>query len=67
MSNTISRQDLKKKIDNQEDFYLIEVLSEDQFNKFHLPGAINIPQEKQDFEQDKCSRDLRRSSLCKNS
>lgn len=39
----ISRSDLHDKIDRGDDFALVEVLSEDQFRSFHLPGAINIP------------------------
>lgn len=39
----ISRGDLKNKLDRGDDFTLVEVLGEEQFEDFHLPGAINIP------------------------
>jgi len=37
---TISREDLKVKIDRGDDFVLLEVLSEQSYNRGHLPGAI---------------------------
>ena len=40
---TISRSELKEKIDRGDDFELVEVLSREQFEDFHLPGAVNIP------------------------
>jgi rhodanese-related sulfurtransferase len=40
---TIGRDDLKKKIDENGDFRLIEVLKPDAFNEGHLPGAENVP------------------------
>lgn len=39
----ISRDELKEKIEGEDDFELVEVLSEDQYEELHLPGAINIP------------------------
>jgi rhodanese-related sulfurtransferase len=39
---TITREELKKKIDNKEDFTLIEVLKEDTYNEWHIPTAIHI-------------------------
>ncbi len=39
----VSRGDLKDKIDRSDDFTLVEVLGNEQFEDFHLPGAINIP------------------------
>lgn len=39
----ISRDELKEKISRGDDFELVEVLAEDQFEQFHLPGAVNIP------------------------
>lgn len=39
----ISRTDLKTMIDEDRDFELIEVLSKEEFEEYHLPGAINIP------------------------
>jgi rhodanese-related sulfurtransferase len=40
---TISRDDLKAKIDQEDDFVLVETLSEEQYQHAHLPGAVNIP------------------------
>ena len=43
MINFITTKDLKQKIDNKEDFALVEVLGPETFAEFHLPGAINVP------------------------
>jgi rhodanese-related sulfurtransferase len=40
---TIARGDLQTMLDNRSDVSLIEVLSEENFKRFHLPGAINVP------------------------
>jgi len=40
---TISKEDLKKMIDNGEDFILINVLPAEYFEKGHIPGSINVP------------------------
>ena len=39
---TISREDLKEKIDSGDDFVLLEVLSEQSYKREHLPGAIRF-------------------------
>jgi rhodanese-related sulfurtransferase len=39
---TISREDLKEKIDRGDDFVLLEVLSEASYGRAHLPGAIRF-------------------------
>lgn len=39
----IDRNQVKEMIDNEGDLTIVEVLGEQQFNKFHLPGAINVP------------------------
>jgi rhodanese-related sulfurtransferase len=39
---TISREDLKEKIDRGDDFVLLEVLSEASYARTHLPGAIRF-------------------------
>lgn len=41
--DVISRSELKEKIDQGDDFQLVEVLSPDAYQEGHLPGAINIP------------------------
>jgi rhodanese-related sulfurtransferase len=40
---TISREDLKAKLDWEDDFVLVETLSEEQYQHAHLPGAVNLP------------------------
>jgi rhodanese-related sulfurtransferase len=40
---TISREDLKAKIERGDDFVLVETLSEEQYQHAHLPGAVNLP------------------------
>lgn len=39
----ISRDELQEKIQEGDDFELVEVLASEEYEKFHLPGAINIP------------------------
>jgi len=46
---TIETENLKKKLDNNE-VTLIEVLEEEEYNKSHIKGAINIPLKKISFE-----------------
>ena len=41
--NFISKVQLLEKMENKDDFVLVEVLDEDQYEKKHLPGAVNIP------------------------
>lgn len=43
MLKTISRSDLKQKIDEGEQFTLVETLSKVAYDHEHLPGAINLP------------------------
>ena len=43
MSDTISRDDLKAKIDRGEQFALVETLPETAYHHAHLPGALNLP------------------------
>ena len=40
---TISRDELKKKLDRKEYFFLVETLAPEFYNHAHLPGAINLP------------------------
>ena len=40
---TIDRDDLRQMMERGEDFALVEVLRPEQYRKFHLPGAINVP------------------------
>ena len=39
---TITREELKAKMDSGEDLILLEVLSEDSYRRAHLPGAIRF-------------------------
>ena len=41
--NTISREELKQKIDRHDNFLLVETLPKLTFDHAHLPGAINLP------------------------
>ena len=43
MIGFITTDELKKKIDAEEKFVLVEVLGPETFAEFHLPGAINVP------------------------
>jgi rhodanese-related sulfurtransferase len=45
MVATISRNDLKLKIDRGESFLLVETLPAASYHHAHLPGAINLPPE----------------------
>ena len=40
---TISREELKGKIDRGDEFVLVDTLDEQFYRHSHLPGAINIP------------------------
>ena len=43
MARLMSSTELHQRIEKDEDFVLIDVLSPDDFEKEHIPGAINIP------------------------
>ena len=43
MIATISRDELKMKIDRRETFMLVETLPAAAYHHAHLPGAINLP------------------------
>jgi rhodanese-related sulfurtransferase len=46
MTATISRDELKAKIDRGDHFTLVEALPEANYQAGHLPGAINLPYNK---------------------
>jgi rhodanese-related sulfurtransferase len=46
MVATISKEELKSKIDRGDRFMLVETLAEDSFEKWHLPRAVNVPTER---------------------
>lgn len=43
MPDIINAQNLKKLIDSDEKYYLIDVLSQNSFEAYHVPKSINIP------------------------
>lgn len=43
MTNTITREQIKDKLHNQEPMMLVEALPQKYFDAEHLPGALNIP------------------------
>ena len=43
---TISRDELRKKIDAGPQFTLVETLPETTYHHGHLPGALNLPPDK---------------------
>ena len=43
MSTKITADGLKKKMDREEDFKLVDVLLPEKYDEWHIPGAINIP------------------------
>ncbi|MGE0622858.1 MAG: rhodanese-like domain-containing protein [Pseudomonadales bacterium] len=48
---TITRQETEQKLESDEQVVLIEALPEENFRKFHLPGAVNLPTDDPEFEQ----------------
>lgn len=40
---TITRDELRQKIDRGDVFHLFEVLPEPYYRKHHLPGAVHMP------------------------
>ncbi|HKY29556.1 MAG TPA: rhodanese-like domain-containing protein [Pyrinomonadaceae bacterium] len=43
MVATITREDLRQKIERGEKFQLVETLPRTAYDHAHLPGAINLP------------------------
>jgi rhodanese-related sulfurtransferase len=43
MVKTITRDELKEKIERGDKFALVETLPEQAYHHAHLPGAINLP------------------------
>ncbi len=42
---TITREELKQKMDRGDDFVLVDALSEEHYRSSDLPGAVNLPYE----------------------
>lgn len=45
MTNTITREQIKEKIDTAQPITIVEALPKRYFDAEHLPGALNIPHE----------------------
>ena len=45
MAQDIKRDELKAKIERGDDFVLVDALSQQHYERSHLPGAINLPYE----------------------
>ncbi len=43
MADTITRDELKSKMDSGDHFYLVETLAPAYYRHMHLPGALNLP------------------------
>jgi len=43
MTKTITREQLKEKLDTQEPMTIIEALPQKYYDAEHIPGALNIP------------------------
>lgn len=39
---TVTREELKKKMDRGDEFVLVETASESAYRRAHLPGAVNL-------------------------
>ncbi len=46
MEATITREELKNKIDRSDKFMLVETLPVEYYRHSHLPNAINLPPDK---------------------
>jgi rhodanese-related sulfurtransferase len=42
---TVTREELKAKMDRGEDFVLVDALGPEHYESSHLPGAVNLPYE----------------------
>jgi rhodanese-related sulfurtransferase len=47
---TIDRHELKSWYEGHRDFTIVEVLGMDAYTEFHLPGAVNVPIGRDDFD-----------------
>ena len=43
MVKTITTKEVKENLDNNKDFFLVDVLSSNSFEAKHIPGAKNVP------------------------
>ena len=56
-ANTISREELRLKIQRGDAFHLFEVLPEPYYRKHHLPGALHMPPNDVETTMDRWIRD----------
>lgn len=67
MARYITRDELKEKIERKEDFMLVDALSQQHYERSHLPGAINLPLEfVEDAEQVLSDKDAEIVVYCMN-
>ncbi len=45
MVSTVTREELKAKMDRGEDLVIVEALGPEHYKSSHLPGAVNLPYE----------------------
>ena len=45
MVRTVTREELKAKMDRGEDLVIVEALGPEHYKSSHLPGAVNLPYE----------------------
>ncbi len=64
--DTISTEELKKKLDSSENFELVHVLSEREFRKEHIPGSVNIPLGEIGMRREELDKDEEIIVYCKN-
>ena len=43
MPKTITREELKARLNRQDDFLLVNVLAPEYFNQVHIPNSLNVP------------------------
>ena len=63
MMGMISRDELKQRLDREDGFVLVEALASEQYQKGHLPKAINVPPDQvRELAPNCCPTSGRRSS-----
>lgn len=48
----LTRDELRRMIGAEKDFLLVNVLSEESFDREHIPGSQNVPVTSENFEQE---------------
>ena len=48
----ITREELKEKMDKNEDFVFIDVLGEASYKRIHLPGAVSVDAHQENFVEE---------------